>query len=746
MKLWQFRITAFLASLVITTFCAAQQPASSSASDLRQIMKDLVETPAVPGYEGDLARKITDQLRDYSPKTDALGNVIITVGSGSPRRLLVAPMDEPGYVVSGITREGYLRLQRLPQGGVLPRFNELHAAQPVMVQSTRGKWIDGVVAGLSVHLQPGRQHPPDLDDIENMYVDLGASSNSEVQAAGVDVLSPVAINRAFYEMGLDYWTGTGIGDRFGDAALIELLHHLDRSEAKGTLIVAFVAQQWTGARGLQRVLDGVKADELIYVGRLTRPTPPEGEATLAVEAGKGIVIGSQDPKAELTGLGAELKNVAAQNGIEVNLDHSAPLLPKSYLPQPALPARTVHLAIPTAWPSTPAEIIDADDLADLISLLGAYVGGRAREPKVSPAAALASPVTPTRPGSAPAPEAILKDLVEIYGVSGHEQAVREAILRLLPTWAKTETNTAGNIILRWASSSDKRPSILVVAHQDEIGFVVHSVLPDGRLELETKGGGESAYFLGHPALVHTAGGIRPGAIELPAGWEKPGFKWPDDRTTMFHMDVGARTPQQAEQLGIKAGDFITIPKKYRPLLGTRANGRSFDDRVGCSALIAAAWALGPNLRDRNITFVWSTGEEIGLEGAAEVAKNLAAQGKPPDYVFAVDTFVSSDSPLESKRFADAQVGQGFVIRAVDNSNIVPRNLVERVVTMAKKAGIAVQYGVTGGGNDGAAFLRYGSTDVALGWPLRYSHSAAEVIDSRDLDALARIVATVAREW
>jgi putative aminopeptidase FrvX len=131
---------------------------------------------------------------------------------------------------------------------------------------------------------------------------------------------------------------------------------------------------------------------------------------------------------------------------------------------------------------------------------------------------------------------------------------------------------------------------------------------------------------------------------------------------------------------------------------------------------------------------------------AGAAKNMAAQGRVPDYVFAIDTFVSSDSPLESKRFGDALPGHGFVVRAVDNSNIVPRNLAEKVVALAHAGNIPAQYGVTGGGNDGAAFLLYGSTDVALGWPLRYSHSPGEVIDVRDLDALARIVAAIARRW
>ncbi|MGH7837653.1 MAG: M20/M25/M40 family metallo-hydrolase, partial [Candidatus Binataceae bacterium] len=118
----------------------------------------------------------------------------------------------------------------------------------------------------------------------------------------------------------------------------------------------------------------------------------------------------------------------------------------------------------------------------------------------------------------------------------------------------------------------------------------------------------------------------------------------------------------------------------------------------------------------------------------------------PGYVFAVDTFVSSDSPVESKRFADAVLGKGFVVRAVDNSNIVPDELVQRVIHLAHANQIPAQYGVTGGGNDGSAFVRYGAADIALGWPLRYSHSPAEVIDTRDATALGRIIAAIAKSW
>jgi putative aminopeptidase FrvX len=199
-------------------------------------------------------------------------------------------------------------------------------------------------------------------------------------------------------------------------------------------------------------------------------------------------------------------------------------------------------------------------------------------------------------------------------------------------------------------------------------------------------------------------------------------------------------------LGIKAGDWITIPKEYRPLLGNRANARSFDDRVGCAALIQAVQALGPDLPGRDVTFVWSTEEEVGLKGAAALAERMAKEGKTPNFVFAIDTFVSSDSPLESKRFANAEIGKGFVIRAVDNSNIMLREHVDRVINLAHENNIPVQYGVTGGGNDGAVFQRYGSVDIPLGWPLRYSHSPGEVIDTRDVDALAKIIAVLAKNW
>jgi putative aminopeptidase FrvX len=752
-RLVAFSLLVLVFSLANSAPVAAQALRSSdskaSGVNMNADLKELMETPGISGYENKLAEKIRSKILGLHPKTDNLGDIIVTIGTGAPSRLIVTPIDEPGFVVSGITDDGYLRVQRLPQGGLPPIFNELYSAQPVKIETTAGKWIDGVVAGLSVHLQGGRANPPKSSDLENIYIDIGATSASQVRKSGVDILSPVAIDREAGNLGYGKMAGASIGDRFGAAAVVDLLQGIDPSKVKGTLTIAFVVQQWTGARGLQRILSAMKPDEMIYVGRLFPGGPVAGMEGVRRaprrEPGSGVLIGMEETNGTPAGLAADLKQLADSNKIQIDTDFSASLLPRSYLAGPPMPAKWVHLGIAADWPNTPAELIDTSDLANLENLLQVYVQGSLAVPQEVRAGST------TRDGMSinhPSNVEILRILIPSYGVSNHEGPVREDVKKLLPNWAKPESDEAGNLVLQvgTAASGSKSPRILVVAHMDEIGFDVKSVSKDGRLEVVWRGGGELSFFAGHPALVHSDGGDKDAIVELPNGWDGPKFEWPRGPENAIRVDVGARTPEEVEKLGIKIGDSITIPKAYRPLLGTRANGRAFDDRVGDAALISAVWALGGPLKDRDVTFVWSTGEEEGLLGAAAVAKRLAEQGHVPDYVFAVDTFVSSDSPIESKRYADAEIGKGFVIRAVDNSNIVPSDLVEKVIKLARTNQILVQYGITGGGNDGSAFVRYGSVDIALGWPLRYSHSPAEVIDTRDVDSLARIITAIARVW
>jgi len=730
------------AMILVLSRCAAGQTATT-----REHLEFGTLPVAVSGHEERLGVAIRKRIKALGPKTDSMGNVYVTVGSGAPHKLIAVAMDEPGYIVSGITDDGYLRVQRLPQAAVTPVFDALNFAQPVWIFTRTGQQVNGVFAGLSVHLQPGRVGTPKMNHPDELYVDLGAKNTAEVHAAGVDILDAVAAQRNLLSVGTEDLSGQSSGGRTSLRAVLALIENARPDQFKGTVTIAFVAQNWTGGRGLNRLLTELHPDEMILVGHVTERAPAKEKDRVPEQLqrlGSGILIGAAGTSAaDGKVFEDDLQKLANAQNIPVTfLSASLPRI-AGYVPGAEYPKRTLQIGIPTLWTETPAETINKQDAAKLLGILAAYAG-------INHPGALNEEQNTTRASSSTP----IASLVNAYGASGHETAVREKVKELLPEWARQQARTddAGNLILHLgdAESNGKLPHIAFVAHMDELGYEVKKIEDDGRIGLEVLGGGYTQYFLGHTALLHKTDGSTTGAVlELPDGWDKQGFEWPQNMRTMddpVHAYVGTNSREETEKLGIKSGDWVTIQKAYRPLVGTRAIGRSFDDRVGCAALITAVKALGPNLPGRNVTFVWSTEEEVGLKGAAVAAAHMAADGKAPDFVFAIDTFVSNDSPLETKRFGNAEVGKGLVVRAVDNSNIVPLQYVEHVKKLASANKIPVQYGVTGGGNDGAVFTRFGSVDVAMGWPLRYSHSPAEVIDTRDLDALSRIVTAIAKSW
>src|SRR5437867_8223217 len=298
-------------------------------------------------------------------------------------------------------------------------------------------------------------------------------------------------------------------------------------------------------------------------------------------------------------------------------------------------------------------------------------------------------------------QSVLSVLVESYGVSGMEAPVRATVRRLLPSWARTETDTAGNL---WVRAGQGDGPVVIVAHMDEIGFRVDTINADGTLGLRNRGGFILSLFEGMPALIHTGGADIPG-IFLP---RDTGFT---RRTPPpLRVSVGATSRAGAESLGVKVGQTITMPKQYVRLAGTRATGRSFDDRMGCAALILALRTLDRSKLRHPVVFLFSTREEIGLEGAEAAARQL---GTSTRRVHAIDTFVSADSPLELQNFAVAKIGQGAVARALDNSAITPPAYVDSLANLARARGIALQIGTTNGGNDGSTFVPYGVVDDAI---------------------------------
>jgi putative aminopeptidase FrvX len=277
--------------------------------------------------------------------------------------------------------------------------------------------------------------------------------------------------------------------------------------------------------------------------------------------------------------------------------------------------------------------------------------------------------------------------------------------------------------------------VVFIAHLDEIGFRVSRIREDGQLELQPAGGFFPALYDAEPALVHTSQGIVPGVfIPLDSA---------DATAAGLRVDLGTGSRAATTALGVEAGATVTMPKRYVRLAGHRATGRSFDDRVGCAALLLALRSLDPRRLRHQVVFIWSVREETGLEGARVAADALGAGATR---VHAIDTFVSADAPLEIPTYALAPLGRGPVVRALDNSAAAPPVLVDSLVALARGADIPLQVGATSGGNDGSTFAPYGVPDVALGWPLRYSHSPAETVDLGDVAGLASLIRLIAERW
>ena len=725
---------------------------------------------AVSGYEQPLAAAIASQLRGQGlhPHTDNMGDVWVSAGSGMPRRLIVAAIDQPGYIVSGIDARGYLRVQRLPQRAPTPVFDTLQFAQPVEVVTPHGV-LNGGFAGLSIHLAPDHLHPPSMSHIDNLYLDIGADSAAQARAAGADNLEPVALAQPPITVGADDEAGAAAGDRFGWEAVLQVAQELAHARARGTTTLAFVTQQWLGGRGLARVLTQQPGQEMIFVGRVQPQSAAPGEiqGLPSLRPGAGVVIGMTSAGAAKDSLPQALQGIAHARGIHAQMLRAKPPLIVGFGPKPSLPARLAVLGIPTLFPVTPAEIFSRADLRKLTRLLEAYLG----EP-VTPMSAVHDPFdasrapreTPAGPltDRAQAPDAdvlkTLQTMTTAYGASGHEQGAREAILSRLPAWARplAHVDPAGNLVLHLgeAAPGSHAKTILFDAHMDEVGYQVTDIKPNGELVVHELGGFYGRYYLGHVMLVHLSNGRSVGAVlGLPSGWDRPGFKWPRPLSTISEPAdayVGTDTRAGTEALGIRVGDFLTMPKTYRALLGSRFEVRSIDDRAGDTALIETVRALGPHFArehpGRRLTFVWATREELGLQGAAAYAARVAGLGREPSVVFAVDMFVSSQSPLETGRYGDQPLCQGFVVRAADQSHIDSPADVARVVALARAHHVAVQYGVTGGGNDSAVYTPYGADAVALGWPTKYSHSPAEQSDTKDVDSLSRICTVLATAW
>ena len=549
----------------------------------------------------------------------------------------------------------------------------------------------------------------------NLFVDIGARTRHEAAEAGVAVLDRVTLDKEPAFLGDGWVSAPWISSRSGAAILVTLAQRLEQADFPGSVALAFLTQMHFHNAGLSRVLPSVEADRVVLLA-------PKGGSTSSISAVSG---GGSD-------LVAEIVEIAARSN--VRLDRNPPES-FSFGPFGAGRPWTTGQQIAVLKPATrnrgtPAEAVEPEELDRLSDLLAALVGVNQSdaEPKPGRAVPDESRAPPLRVPDRDGPLGrSLRILVETPGVSGDEGRVRALLEELLPKPNPPSytigTDEKGNLIVRLGNGAS--PSAAFIAHMDEIGFAVRLVTSRGLVTADSKGGGRPSLFEWQPVAVHGSYG------SLPALMTRTG-----------NIDFGESAGDAIRAMGVRSGDSVTVPKRYRKLLGSRVSARSLDDRLGCVVLLEAVRRLVRRARRAPgaVEFVFTVEEETGLQGARHYAETST-----PARVYPVDTFVTSDSPLESQDFAYAGLGEGPVLRALDESGMTPRAEIARVSALARRNGIPLQAGVTAGGNDGSVFRSLNTVNIPIGFPLRYAHTPVETADLLDAEAAVDLIELLAMD-
>jgi len=644
-------------------------------------LRSWIALDAPPGWE----HVATDQIMRAMPgwKRDVLGNLILRKGSGSPRRVVACGLDRPGFAVTEITDDGYLRLREAGAGRQHSLWVQFHEGQRIRVLTRAGS-VPGVVIVKSTHLQGGRVLNVPVATLNDLWVDVGAASKAEVQRLGIEMLNPVVRDVGGWSYG-EFVAGPLAGMRVGCAAVASAAQGEVRSGETIFLLTTLRSFGFDGFEAALRSLGRVDGVTLVDAS----DSPGEGISQKLVEK-------------------------------------------PAYLPESTGLSFVTVLAPRVRYAGTLVESVNVSDAEKLLAAVATVANVS------NPSWVGIGPISRTEPIPSTVSLAgvaeVLKTLADVPAVSGHERPVREAILAALPAWARplTRTDNEGNLILEVGPDRDP---LMFIAHQDEVGFEVTNIADDGVVSLRTRGGLFLSLWEGQTALLHfdRAGAAPLRGVFVPR--ETAVNKQPEALTAWFGVD-GATL----KKLGVTASLSVTADKHATRLGNTRFTARALDDRAGSTALIRAAERIQPAALKRKVIFAWSVREETGLEGARELAKQYASKVKR---VYSIDTFVSSDSPAETTRFAHTPLGQGAVIRGLDNSAVAPPAELDRVLNIARMQSIPIQVGATNGGTDGSDFVRYGVLHVSLSWPGRYSHSPVEVLDLRDLQALERLVYAIA---
>jgi putative aminopeptidase FrvX len=332
----------------------------------------------------------------------------------------------------------------------------------------------------------------------------------------------------------------------------------------------------------------------------------------------------------------------------------------------------------------------------------------------------------------------LQKLVNTPSPSGFESRGQKIWLDYVRNFAdETRTDAYGNAVA--VLNKGGSPRLMLAGHADEIGLMVNFINENGFIYFKKIGGVDEAITRAQRVTIHTKNGPVRGVVGTIASHLQPrnGEKKVPKIHEMY-IDIGAKNKKEAEKL-VQIGDPITLVDEFEVLRGEIAVARAFDNRIGTFAVAEALRILSGQKKKlkAEVCAVSNVQEEIGLFGARQIAYSLQ-----PDAALVVDVTHATDIPgLDKAQHGDVQLGKGPTVTRGSSNH---PEMVARLEEVAKKSGVKLQHeaasATSGTDADAIFWTRGGIPSALISLPNRYMHSPVEMINLRDLEQVAELLA------
>lgn len=323
----------------------------------------------------------------------------------------------------------------------------------------------------------------------------------------------------------------------------------------------------------------------------------------------------------------------------------------------------------------------------------------------------------------------LKKYISIPSVSGDESLLRKAIIEDIKDYSDYEIDRAGNIIVQKRGENRAAVRLMLDAHMDEVGFIITHIEESGELRFSPVGGIDPRVVFGRRVKIgDTVGVIGGKPVHLLKADER-------EKTVPFDemfIDIGADSKEQAEKL-VKVGSTAVFDHECI-IAGNTLFARAIDDKAGVAILTEMIRRPQPY----DLTFTFSTGEEVGCRGVRCAAYSVA-----PESAIIIESTTASDIHETADGEDACRLSNGAVVSFMDSGTVYDRGYYNAALDLGVK--VQPKRAVAGGNNASVVHIsKSGVRTLALSVPCRYIHSQCAAANIEDIESVYRAATEMAR--